>query len=52
MDHFGSDELKGIIWFDYEREPEVRLEQGRPNNIIGSREKQCTGVHTYTTTHE
>ena len=24
--------------------------QGRLNNIIGPQEKQCTGVHTYTTT--
>jgi hypothetical protein len=24
---------------------------GRLNNITGPREKQCTGAHTYTTTH-
>jgi hypothetical protein len=25
--------------------------QGHLNNIIGHRAKQCTGAHTYTTTH-
>ena len=36
------------VTFDLKIAP---CDQGRLNSIIDPREKQCTGVHTYTNTH-